>query len=267
MRSGRDPDELESQAEAAAAAEERLAGEVAELTAALAAATSERTQAEQAQQQAEAELATLARAAADRRGEPRPADRASKCAAEPRGCGRCGNRPAHRGTQRERSAGPSKRAMPLPAWRPRLRVWTTASWGWIRPYEDALTAKTAVETELAELRRAEQTANQQQAAHAARLDALRIGLQRKDAASQLLAAADSVEGLVGLVSALVSVRPGAKSAIAAALGWAADASPVAGVDEALATQSRTSRPLTWAAQGCCSAWTRRLPRGQRPDRT
>jgi chromosome segregation protein len=67
----------------------------------------------------------------------------------------------------------------------------------------------------------------------ARVEALRIGLQRKDASSALLAATDQVGGLLGSVAALMSVRSGYETAVAAAFGAAADAIAVAGMDAAL----------------------------------
>ena len=64
----------------------------------------------------------------------------------------------------------------------------------------------AVEAELAELRREELAAAQERAALAARVEALHVGLNRKDASAALLAATDQVDGLLGSVAALVSVR-------------------------------------------------------------
>ena len=86
---------------------------------------------------------------------------------------------------------------------------------------------------LAELRREELAAAQERAALAARVEALHVGLNRKDASTALLAATDQVDGLLGSVAALVSVESSYETAVAAAFGAAADAVAVAGLDAAL----------------------------------
>ena len=65
------------------------------------------------------------------------------------------------------------------------------------------------------------------------MEALHVGLNRKDASAALLAASDRLDGLLGSVAALVSVHAGYETAIAAALGAAADAVAVAGLDAAV----------------------------------
>ena len=69
---------------------------------------------------------------------------------------------------------------------------------------------------------------------AARKEALGLGLNRKDGAGALLAATDPSRGLLGSVAALLTVDPGYETAIAAALGSAADASPSTDGDAAVA---------------------------------
>ncbi len=73
----------------------------------------------------------------------------------------------------------------------------------------------------------------ERAAAAARLEALALGLERRDGSAALLAADDRLDGLLGSVAALISVRPGSEVAIAAALGAAADAVAVTGLDAAV----------------------------------
>ena len=74
----------------------------------------------------------------------------------------------------------------------------------------------------------------------ARIDALALGLDRRDGAGALLAARDpgtrpaESDGILGSVSAVADVRPGAEAAIAAALGAAADAVAVRDVQAAAA---------------------------------
>ena len=67
----------------------------------------------------------------------------------------------------------------------------------------------------------------------ARREALELGLQRKDGAGALLAAGESVSGVLGSVAAVLSVEPGYESAVAAALGAAADAVAVSSLDAAV----------------------------------
>ena len=100
-------------------------------------------------------------------------------------------------------------------------------------HEEALEAKELLEAELGALRTEERAATQERAALAARLEALQVGLLRKDATGALLAATEPVQGLLGSVAALVTVRGGYETAVAAALGAAADAVAVTDVDAAL----------------------------------
>ncbi|GAB3622311.1 chromosome segregation protein SMC [Mariniluteicoccus endophyticus] len=97
-------------------------------------------------------------------------------------------------------------------------------------HEGAEQALEVVRQEVAELQKQEQTASQERAAAAARLEALRLGLDRKDASAALLAAGDRVCGLLGSVAALVTVEPGFEAAVSAALGSAADAVAMVDVD-------------------------------------
>jgi len=100
-------------------------------------------------------------------------------------------------------------------------------------YEQAGTELAAVETELDELRAAEQRAATQRSGLQARLEGLRVGLERRDASAALLAASEHVDGLLGSVASLLAVEPGYETAVSAALGTAADAVAVANVDAAV----------------------------------
>jgi chromosome segregation protein len=66
LRVGRDPDELDREADSVSAAEQQLAGEVAAKAQALTAGSAYATEREAARQAEEARLAALVRAAADR---------------------------------------------------------------------------------------------------------------------------------------------------------------------------------------------------------
>ncbi|MGJ9414401.1 chromosome segregation protein SMC [Aeromicrobium sp. CF4.19] len=85
---------------------------------------------------------------------------------------------------------------------------------------------------------AEQEAERRHAALQARREALELGLARKDGAGALLAASDELNGLLGSVAALLSVRPGYEAAVASALGSAADAVAVDHLDTAVSAMEK-----------------------------
>ncbi|MCP3798019.1 chromosome segregation protein SMC [Allokutzneria sp. A3M-2-11 16] len=85
-----------------------------------------------------------------------------------------------------------------------------------------------------ELVAAERKAEREIASWKARVDALSLGLNRKDGAGALLASAGKLPGLLGSVAALMTVEPGAEVALAAALGAIADAVAVAAPSDAVA---------------------------------
>ncbi len=68
----------------------------------------------------------------------------------------------------------------------------------------------------------------------AREEALALGLRRKDGAGTLLAAGERIPGLLGSVAALLAVDPGHEAALAAALGGLADAVAVSAVSDVTA---------------------------------
>src|SRR6202012_2096610 len=73
-----------------------------------------------------------------------------------------------------------------------------------------------------ELQAAERSAERQVASLRARIDALSVGLERKDGAAWL-SQNHSGTGLLGPIAKLVKVRRGYETAVAAVLGSAADA--------------------------------------------
>ncbi len=98
----------------------------------------------------------------------------------------------------------------------------------------AIAARDTAQARVEELVRAERTAEKDIASWKARVDALSLGLTRRDGAGALLAAGDRLPGVLGSVAALLTVRPGAEVALAAALGAVADAVAVASGDDAVA---------------------------------
>ncbi|MFE4370701.1 chromosome segregation protein SMC [Streptomyces sp. NPDC056835] len=94
-------------------------------------------------------------------------------------------------------------------------------------YDSARAALSAAEAALTAAREAATTAERERAALAARHEALALGLRRKDGTGALLAARDSLSGLLGPAAELLTVTPGYEIPVAAALGAAADAIAVA----------------------------------------
>jgi chromosome segregation protein len=89
-------------------------------------------------------------------------------------------------------------------------------------HERTVAALRSVEERVAELQSAERAAERQVASLRARIDALSVGLQRKDGTAWL-AQNHTGTGLLGPIAKLVKVRPGYEAALAAVLGSAADA--------------------------------------------
>ncbi len=231
-RTGRDPEELEWEAERVAAEEQELAAEVTARAEALAEATAYAEQAETAYRAEESRLAALLRAAADRReglarltGQVNTLrSRAEAGAAE---IGRLTAASAH-AAERAEQASRSFTALET-----KVAGLDAGELGLDAEHEAAVAVLDAVTRRLAELRREELAAAQERAGLAARVEALHVGLNRKDASTALLAATDQVDGLLGSVAALVSVEASYETAISAAFGAAADAVAVAGLDAAL----------------------------------
>ncbi|MFZ3545956.1 AAA family ATPase [Streptomyces sp. 4.24] len=97
-------------------------------------------------------------------------------------------------------------------------------------YEAARAALAGAEAALGAARDALAAAERSRAAVSARRDALAMGLRRKDGTAALLAA--RLEGLLGPAAQRLSVAPGYEAAVAAALGAAADAVAVASASAA-----------------------------------
>ena len=89
-------------------------------------------------------------------------------------------------------------------------------------HERTVAALRSADERVAELQAAERAAEREVASLRARIDALSVGLERKDGAAWL-AANHSGAGLFGPIAKLVKVRPGYEAALAAVLGSAADA--------------------------------------------
>ena len=99
-------------------------------------------------------------------------------------------------------------------------------------YEEAAAEVDRLDDELAGLLDSERDSAQRKVGLAARVDALRLGLERADAGAALVAG-EHLDGLLGSLAALVSVTPGYEAAVSAALGPAIEAVAVADLPTAL----------------------------------
>jgi chromosome segregation protein len=100
-------------------------------------------------------------------------------------------------------------------------------------HEAAERALAEADAAVEELRTRESTLERERAALSARVDALALGLERKDAGARLAGAGEELPGVLGPLASLLHVEPGAQTAVAAALGDVADAVVVTGIDSAV----------------------------------
>lgn len=98
-------------------------------------------------------------------------------------------------------------------------------------HERAVAAQRLADERVTELQQAERAAGKEVASLEARIDALSMGLERKDGAAWLLDN-DPAGALLGSLAEKIQVSPGYEATIAAALGPAADALAVASVQNA-----------------------------------
>ncbi len=232
FESGRDPETLEAEAERVRAQQAEIDAEVERLRAALEASVGARRGAEDAAAEEERRVAGLQRAAADRReGLARLHGQVNalrtRAAAADDELGRLSM------AREEALARATRFQRDFTALETQVAGLDAGEQGLDAEHEAATAAVADVEERLAKLREETQQADRDRASLAARKDALELGLNRKDGVGALLAASDSVSGLLGSVAALLSVRPGYEAAVAAALGSAADAVAVRDADAAI----------------------------------
>ena len=233
VEQGRDPDEIEAEAGRLAAQEAEIAAQVTEQQAALEQAVAARRGAEEAAANEERRVAGLLRAAADRReGLARLHGQVntlrSRAHAAEEEIGRLESARADALARAERSQ------RDFTALETKVAGLDAGEEGLDAEHEAAVAALDDIEERLVKVREEAQQADREKAGLSARKEALEIGLARKDGAGALLAASDTVSGLLGSVAALVTVRGGYEGAVAAALGAAADAVAVADADTAVA---------------------------------
>jgi chromosome segregation protein len=250
--SGRDPDDLEAQAALVREQEAQLQEEVDEARDLLLAAQDRREAAERAAAEEERRLVGLARAAADHReGLARlagkvAAQRSTVDAATDQ-LERLAGTIADAGARAEQAraavaalegAEPGTTESPDAERAEALEVEAEQVADRIGGLEAELEGATAdlaqLSRELDTLRQAEREAHGERKEWAARRDTLALGLRRKDGAGALLAAGEKLPGLIGSMAALLQVEPGFETAVATALGSAAEAVAVGDLTGALA---------------------------------
>ncbi|MBD5788286.1 AAA family ATPase, partial [Cellulosimicrobium terreum] len=227
---GPDPDDLDAQAERVLAAEAELDAEVGRARADLSDAVARREEAEKQSETAEREVATLLRGAADRR--EGLARLAGQVAAQRSGVEAA---EAEIGRLRTSLAEAESRGAQAGTEFAVLETQVVGDEqgeeGLDAEHEEAADDVERTATALAALITQESTAERDRATWRARVEALELGLDRKDGAGALLAS-DGL-GTVGSVAALLGIEPGFEDAVAAALGPAVDAVAVESVDAAV----------------------------------
>jgi chromosome segregation protein len=232
LENRRDPEALVLDAAAARDEEQAAAAELDALKTALAEAVAARVEAERAHDEEQKRLAVAVRAAADRReGMARLAGQVA--AARSRvsaGEDEVGRLEVAVQEARARSARAQQEFRAIES---RIAGLDEGELDLDSDYEVAAEALADAENAVNALRETERELERERSGLTARVEALQLGLARKDGTGTLLAAADRMGGLLGSVAAALSVEPGFEQAVAAALGSVADAVAVESVDAAV----------------------------------
>jgi chromosome segregation protein len=231
VQRGRDPEEIDREAHTLRVQESELAGQVDADRLALNAAISERASAEAALAAEDARLHAATRAVADRReGLARIAGQVAAAKS------RLDARSAEIERLDERLAEARERAdqaaQEFTALETQVAGMDAGELGLDSEHDEASGALTSAEKELESAKLEEQEAERERAGAIARLEALEQGMARRDGGAAILAATDTMSGILGSVAALMQIENGWESAIAAALGSAADAIAVSSTDAA-----------------------------------
>ncbi|MCW2769144.1 MAG: smc, partial [Aeromicrobium sp.] len=236
-RVGREPEELEAEARRAQEQHSALSAGVQAANEALQAVIADRNEAEQAYTAEERRVAGLLRAAADQReGLARLHGQVNALKSRATAAGEEIGRLTEARDEAERRAVEAQRQ--FTSLENEIAGLNAGESGLDEELEAAEGELDDVTAVLTSLSTQAQDAERQQAALAARKEALELGLARKDGAGALLAATDEISGLLGSVAALLTVRGGFETAIAAALGSAADAVAVDHLDTAVSAMQK-----------------------------
>jgi chromosome segregation protein len=235
-RTGRDPAELEAEAEEVRAREMRLTARLDADRVGLAASVRERAAADRALAEAESRIAAASKAAAERsqraaklREQAEAARSHADAAAEEIGRLSVAAAEAQARAQRARNDYTELE-------RQASAIGQTGDHSDLElAHEQAELAAAEAAQRVKELRAEEHQASRERAALHARAEALELSLRSgTDAVGAILAEPESFGGVLGPLPALISVEEGAQAAIAAALGDAAGALAMTGLDAATA---------------------------------
>jgi chromosome segregation protein len=221
MTSDTDPDALEAEAQQVAAAEQQLLAELAAARTRLDAARTELADRERAAAEADRAHLAAVRAEADRReGLARLAGQVETMRARVESIddsvARLSERIEHAAARAQQTRAEFETVQG------RVGELDQGEVGLDEHHERTVAALRLADERVAELQSAERNAERQVASLRARIDALSVGLERKDGAAWLTQSR-SVAGLFGPIAKLVKVRSGYETALAAVLGSAADA--------------------------------------------
>ncbi|TGD88053.1 chromosome segregation protein SMC [Mycolicibacterium sp. CH28] len=219
--SGPDPDALEAEADEVAAREQEVLAELAEARFRLEAAREELGERERAAVEAERAHMAAVRAEADRReGLARLAGQVETVRARvestDEGVMRLTNAIEEAAARAEHAKAEFETVQG------RVGELDQGEVGLDEQHDRTVAALRLADERVAELQAAERSAERQVASLRARIDALSVGLERKDGAAWLTQN-QSGTGLFGTIAKLVKVRTGYEVAVAAVLGSAADA--------------------------------------------
>lgn len=218
---GPDPDELEARADAVAEQERQLLEELAESQARLEAARDELSAREQAAAEAERAHMAAARAEADRReGLARLSGQVDTMRTRVDSVDETVGR-LTAGID-EAAARAQQTQAEFETVQSRVGELDAGEVGLDEHHDRTVAALRLADERVAELQAAERAAERRVASLQARIDALSVGLERRDGAAWLKENRAGA-GIFGSVAELVKVRPGHEAAVAAVLGAAADA--------------------------------------------
>jgi chromosome segregation protein len=216
-----DPDALEAEALQVAAAEQELLAELAAARAGLDVARAELADRERAAAEADRAHLAAVRAEADRReGLARLAGQVETMRARVESIDDSVARLSER-IERAATRAQQTRAE-FETVQGRVGELDQGEVGLDEHHERTVAALRLADERVAELQAAERGAEREVASLRARIDALSVGLERKDGAAWLTQNHGGT-GLLGPIAKLVKVRPGYEAALAAVLGSAADA--------------------------------------------
>jgi chromosome segregation protein len=218
---GPDPDELEAQADAVAEQEQLLLDELAESQARLESARAELGEREQAAAEAERAHMAAARAEADRReGLARLSGQVDTMRTRVDSVDETVARLT--ASIDEAGARAQQTQAEFETVQGRVAELDSGEVGLDEHHDRTIAALRLADERVTELQAAERAAERRVASLQARIDALSVGLDRKDGAAWLKENRSGA-GLFDSLANLVKVRPGHEAAIAAVLGAAADA--------------------------------------------